>query len=208
MQWNDLPDSDLARQLNARTLPHPTNAAFEEAGWRTAISGLDSPTERDIQLAFAAVHFGRELTSLRQTAVPTTVRGFNRRRLVRLIAAFANQQFLTLREKTRRGLRAQKGGELFDMDRAQQLLVEGAGGQEMSPNDLLTYLVDSLPHWLFHIWQVADDAPSEEPEPVIAFAARAFQVFSIEHSLRHLWLEALWLGTRISKKGNALYDEP
>ncbi len=208
MRWNDLPDSDLTRQLKTKALTHPTNAAFDEGAWRSAVSAIDEPTERDLQLGIAAVHFGRELASLRVSAIPRTVRGFNRPRLVRLLVAFANQQYLTLQAKVRKELKAQKGGRLFDMERAQQLVVEGAGGQEMPPDDLVTYLVDSLPHWLFHAWQVADDAPSNEPEPVIDFAAAAFRIFSIEHSLRHLWLEALWLGTRLRKDGETLVDEP
>jgi hypothetical protein len=208
MQWNDLPDSELTRQLKAKVLTHPTNASFDEAAWRSAISAMEEPTERDLQLGVAAVHFGRELVSLRVSAIPGTVRGFSRRRLVRLLVAFANQQYLTLQGKVRKELKAQKAGRLFDMDRAQQLVVEGAGGQQMPPDDLLTYLVDSLPHWLFHIWQVPDDAPSDEAESAIDFAANAFRVFSIEHSLRHLWLEALWLGTRLRRDGEALLDEP
>jgi hypothetical protein len=208
MQWNDLPDSELTRQLTAKVLAHPTNAAFDEGAWRSAMAALKEPTQRDIQLAVAAVHFGRELASLRVSAIPKTVRGFNRSRLVRLLAAFANQQYLTLQGKVRKGLKAQKSGRKFDMERAQQLVVEGAGGQEMPPDDLLTYLVDSLPHWLFHIWQVADDETSDEPESVIDFAAHAFRVFSIEHSLRHLWLEALWLGTRLGRDAGALIDAP
>lgn len=208
MQWNNLPESDLTRQLKAKTLTHPTNAAFDEAAWRSAVSAIDEPTERDLQLGVAAVHFGRELASLRTSTIPDAVSGFNRRRLVRLLVAFANQQYLTLQVKVRKELKAQNGGRVFDMERAQQMVVEGGGGQQMSPDDLLTYLVNSLPHWLFHIWQVADDAPSDEPESVIDFAAHAFRMFSIEHSLRHLWLEALWLGTRLRKDGGFLVDEP
>lgn len=208
MQWNDLPDSELARQIKAKTLKHPTNESFDEAAWKSAVSAIDAPTERDLQLGVAAVHFGRELSSLRASAIPSTVHGFDRRRLVQLLAAFANQQFLTLQAKVRKELKAQNSGRIFDMERSQQLVVEGAGGQEMPPDDLLAYLVDSLPHWLFHIWQVADDAPSDEPESAINFAARAFQIFSIEHSLRQLWLEALWLGSRIRKDDGTLVDEP
>jgi hypothetical protein len=208
MQWNDLPDSELARQLKAKTLKHPTNVSFDEAAWRAAVSAIDAPTERDLQLGVAAVHFGRELSSLRVSAIPSTVHGFGRRRLVQLLAAFANQQLLTLLAKVRKELKAQNRGMLFDMERSQQLVVEGAGGQEVPPDDLLTYLVDSLPHWLFHIWQVADDAPSDEPESLGGFAARAFRIFSIEHSLRHLWLEALWLGSRLRKDDGMLLNEP
>lgn len=208
MEWSDLPASELKRQLDAKTLSHPTNAAYDQAAWRSAVSAINEPTERDLQLGAAAIHFGRELTSLRMSAIPKTVRGFSRRRLVRLLAAVANQQYLTLQAKLKKGMKQQKSGNLFDMERAQQLVVEGAGGQIASPDDLITYLVDSLPHWLFHIWQVADDAPSDEPKSVIDFAAYALSVFSIEHSLRHLWLEALWLGTRFREEGGALINEP
>jgi len=208
MQWNDLPESELTRQLNAQVLTHPTNAAFDEAKWRSAVAAFAAPTERDLQLGVAAIHFGRELMSLRVSAIPPTVQGFNRHRLIRLLAAFANQQYLTLQQKVRKALKVQKSRRFFDMERAQQLVVEGANGQEMPPDDLLTYLVDSLPHWLFHVWQVADDASSDEPESAISFAAHAFRVFSIEHSLRHLWLEALWLGTRLRNDGGTLVDEP
>ena len=91
MQWNDLPDSELVRQLKAKTLAHPTNASFDAAAWKSAVSAIDAPTERDLQLGVAAMHFGSELASLRVSAIPSTVQGFNRRRLVRLLAAFANQ---------------------------------------------------------------------------------------------------------------------
>ena len=58
-----------------------------------AICGFrdDEPTERDLQLGVAAVRLGCELTSLCVYADPDTVRGFNRHRLVRLLAAFANR---------------------------------------------------------------------------------------------------------------------
>lgn len=208
MKWNDLPESELARQLKAKTLPHPTNAAFDYQAWRSAAMALEEAGERDKQLALAALQFGSELASLRETAIPRTTQGLNRPRLVRLLAAIANQQYLTLQTKVRKELRARNRGVMFDMERSQGLVVEGAGGQELPPDDLITYMVDSLPHWLFHIWQVADDAPLDEPEFPINLAAYAFRVFSIEHSLRQLWLTALWLGTTLSKEGEALVDRP
>lgn len=208
MQWSDLPESELARQLKAKTLEHPTNAAFDGKAWRSALDALAAPTERDVDLTLAAIYFGKELVELRRTGIPLTTEGFNRPRLARLLAAFANQQYLTLRNKITKELKAQKDGGIFDMERAQQLLVEGAGGQQMAPDDLITYLVDSLPHWLFHIWQVPDDVPSQEPQEAIQFAARASQIVSIEHSLRQLWLNALWTGTTLFKDGEALVDTP
>lgn len=209
MEWNDLPDCELARQLKRKKLEHPTSAAFHARAWKAALDGLSAPSGRDLDLALSAIYFGRELARLREFAIPLTTQGFNRPRLVRLLAAFANQQYLTLRTKLLKGLKAQKrAGGILDLDRAQQLFVEGADGQEMTPDDLVTYLVDSLPHWLFHIWKVADNAPSDEPERAIDFAARASHIASLEHSLRTLWLNALWTGTGLYKDGDALIDTP
>lgn len=208
MQWLDLADSELKRQLSSKALAHPTNVAFDFDAWRSAVKTLPNPTDRDRYLALAAMQFGTEIASLRISAVPKIVEGFNRCRLVRLMVAFANQQYLTLRKKVLDGLKAQKTGKILDMERAQRLVVEGAGGQEMPPDDLLTYLVDSLPHWLFHIWQVPDETASEEPASLIDFAAFASTVVSLEHSLRQLWLNALWLGSKFIEADGALVDVP
>jgi hypothetical protein len=208
MQWNDVPKSELVQQLNAKTLDHPTNASFDIEAWRLAFRALPCPTERDMDIAISAIHFGKELASLRQIHIPQTTEGFSRPRLVRLLAAFANQQYLTLRHKVVKGLKAKVNGGVLDMERTHQLFVKGAGGQEMTPDDLITNLVDSLPHWLFHIWKVPDDVPSNEPQQAIQFAARASHIVSIEHSLRQLWLNARWIGTRLFTDGDALIDTP
>jgi len=208
MEWNDLPKSELAQQLKNRKLEHPTSAAFDGEAWRAALETLAAPNARDLDLALAAIYFGRELASLRRTGIPLITKGYNRPRLLRLLAAFTNQQYLTLRTKLLKELKAQKDDGIFDMERAQQLFVEGAGGQEMAPDDLVAYLVDSMPHWLFHVWRVADDAPSEEPSEAIQFAALASQIISIEHSLRSLWLNALWTGTALIEDEDALVDTP
>ena len=72
MQWNDLPNSELARRLKAKELSH---AAFDDATWIAAVDAISEPTERDLQLGFVAIHFGRELSSLRVAAIPATVAG-------------------------------------------------------------------------------------------------------------------------------------
>lgn len=207
VEWTDLPDCELARMLRAKRLEHPTSASFEATAWSSALADLEHATGRDADLAAAAVFLGGELGELRRSAIPLTTRGFNRSRLVRLMVAFANQQYLTVRDQVLRKLKAQGRG-VMNMDSAQNMLIEGAGGQRVLPDDLITYLVDSLPHWLFHIWQVADDAPSDETASAAGFAAQANQIVSVEHSLRQLWLNALWVGTRLEEDGATLVDVP
>ena len=207
VEWTDLPDCELARMLRAKRLEHPTSASFDAAAWSSALDGLEDATGRDADLAAAAIFLGGEVDELRRSAIPLTTRGFNRSGLVRLMVAFANQQYLTVKDQVLRRLKAQGRG-VMNMDSAQNMLIEGAGGQRMLPDDLITYLVDSLPHWLFHIWQVADDAPSNEPASAAGFAARTNQIVSVEHSLRQLWLNALWVGTKLEEDGGTLVDVP
>ena len=208
MQWNDLPISELAKQLNAKALEHPTSVKFDGKAWVAALAALPERSERDIELAKSAIHYGAELSSLREFAIPRMVAGFNRLRLIRLLAAYANQQHLVLREKVRQELKERKKRYLFDMEMSSQMLLESDGGQKMTPDDFTAYLVDSLPHWLFHIWQVADDAPSHEPEDASQFAQNALAIASVEYSLRSLWLNALWAGTILKENGEGFHEIP
>lgn len=209
MEWNDLPDSSLANELNAKKLAHPTNASFDPVAWVEAIAALADPSQRDVDLTFAAIHYGHQLGSLREYNIPLITQGFSRQHLVRLAAAYANQQYMTLTETARTQLKAvgRKTG-VYDFERAQQQFVSNVAGQEMTADDHIVYLVDSLPHWLFHIWKVAEDAPIDEPEDAFQFAGRAMAIASIERSLRHLWLCTLWNGNAIEKTENKLIEGP
>lgn len=209
MQWNDLTVSPLAKQLKVKELAHPTNSNFDAAAWIKAAEAIPTPSQRDRDLMFAAIYYGRELGSLREHRIPSLTKGFTRQRAARLAAAYANQQFMTLSNKVLAQIRAErrKSG-VFDLERAQQQFVRNVGGQEMTADDHVVYLVDSLPHWLFHIWTLGDDAQVDEPAEAIQFAAQAMAVASIEHSLRHLWLSALWNGDAIEMAGKTFIEGP
>lgn len=208
MKWNDLPISELAKHLNAKALEHPTSAKFDGKAWDAALAALPERSERDVELARSAIHYGAELSSLRKFAIPRMAAGFNRPRLIRLLAAYANQQFLLMRETARQELKERKKSDVFDMEMSSQTLLESAHGQKMTADDFATYLVDSLPHWLFHVWQVADEAPSHEPEDVSQFAKNALAIASIEYSLRNLWLNALWSGTILKEDDKGFREIP
>ncbi|MBS0483444.1 MAG: hypothetical protein JSR96_15135 [Proteobacteria bacterium] len=209
MEWNDLPISSLDRALRSKSLAHPTSAAFDADAWITAAETLAQPTERDADLAVAAIHYGCELADLRKFSIPLITKGLSRPRLVQLLAAYANHQYLVLlRKASRQARRDRREGGILDMERAQQQFVANAGGQELPADDHLTFLVDSMPHWLFHIWQVGDEGDDEGPEDPWAFGATASAIVSVEHSLKQLWMGALWLGDAILKEGAALIESP
>lgn len=209
MEWTDLPKSDLAQLLKSKKLEHPTSAAFDAAAWREAAARLDDRSQRDTDLAIAAIYYGSEIGGLRERMIPLIVAGMNRPQLVRVLVAFANQQYLTLLHKVITRTKAnRRSGAIYEVERSQQQFVGNTGGQEMNADDLTTFLVDGMPHWLFHIWRVADDAPSTETGSIVQYAALASEIVSIEHSLRGLWLNALWCGNALTREGDALVDAP
>lgn len=206
MRWNDIESCELARQLTAKQLEHPTSAKFDAEAWLKALDSLPNPTQRDYDLAVAAVHFGSELASLRETGIPLTIAGFDRTELIKLLAAYANHQFLAVTGNAKKKLKENRKNPVLDLEAASQMLVEGAGGQTMAPDDLIANLVDCLPHWLFHIWCAVKDMPTAEPQDTFDFAARAGQIVSIEHGLKKLWLNVLWNGSFLDEEGEGLFD--
>ncbi|HET9640595.1 MAG TPA: hypothetical protein VFP12_15455 [Allosphingosinicella sp.] len=166
------------------------------------------PSPRDQSLKAAAIYFGREITSLRAVAADKLVSGLSKPRAIRLLAAIANQQFLTLRERALKQARPARRNEPVHLEQLNQRLVPGASGQEMTADDSLAYLVDSLPHWLHHIQAIPDDAEGPEPKDGQQFAARAIAIASVEHSLKQLWHGALWEENRLRVEGDSIIEEP
>lgn len=208
MQWPDPIDSPLFRKVRSNELPHPTSAAFNPQSWQAAASELVDPSPRDRSLKAAAIFYGREIASLRSAAGDKLVAGLSRPRAIRLLAAIANQQFLTLREAAFKRAKPARRNEAVHLEQLNQRLVPGASGQEMTADDSLTYLVDSLPHWLHHIQAIPDAAGGPEPKDGQQFAARAIAISSVEHSLKQLWHGALWEENRLRMEGHSIIEEP
>lgn len=208
MEWKDLPDSELFRSLRSGKLPHPTQGAFDPTAWAQAAKQLKEPNHRDLALLHAALRYGHELSSLRTFATDKMAKGITKGRAVRLLSALANQQFLTLRNSMREQTRKLLRRGPMHMEQLAQQPVEAIALQELNADDHVTSLVDSLPHWLFHIWASLDDATAATPSNVIGFGARALAISSIEHGFRDLWQGVLWLGHDVSARGDVLVDSP
>ena len=207
MKWNDLPPSELASWVTTKKLEHPTNSKFDPAVWQAAFDALSAPTDRDRELLVTALHYGHEVASLRHHAIPKVTEGLSRKRLITILAAFANQQYLSiLDEMTSKLKKERRSSGVYDPERVQQTFLSNSGGQEMPADDMITFQVDSLPHWLFHILKVEDGVEDSEIEDTASFAARAMKTSSIEHSLRHMWLSSLWNGDKVVERGMELVD--
>lgn len=209
MEWNDLTSSPLSVALKTKTLPHPTSANFDDSKWREAIEEIGEPTQRDRDLAAAAIRYGHEVSSLRQYCIPAMTEGYSRQQLTTLLVAVMNQQFLNLRQilLQKHKEKGRRGG-MLDFERMQQTPVSNFGGQDMTADDHAAYLVDSIPHWLFHILQAPEDGVRDGIEDAGRFASSACSIASVEHGLRQLWHNVLWCGSGLRKENGEVIDFP
>ncbi|OYX77076.1 MAG: hypothetical protein B7Y85_10855 [Brevundimonas sp. 32-68-21] len=69
-------------------------------------------------------------------------------------------------------------------------------------------MVDTLPHWLFHIMQIPADARVSPPQFPQAFAARALALCSLERGLRDLWHDVRWNNYAVSGRGEECRHVP
>ncbi len=204
MDWNDIADCELLKQLKAGKLPHPTNAAFEDALWREALDALATKTDRDYQLATSAIFFGRELASLRTFMEGRLLAGLTRDSAIRLLAALANHQHLTMLAKVEGALRRGDKSKPLHLEQMGQKLFETKFGQQMTADDATATLVDTLPNWLHHLWQIPLDAADQPPKDLPSYGARALTLSSVERGLRDLWQGALWQGDTLREDGDDL----
>ena len=211
MPLNDpIANSELFRQLTKRrSLKHPTAATFDASAWLAAAARLDPPTARDMHLVRAAIHFGREIGSLRQRIADYLVASHSRESGVRLLAAIANQQYIVLLQKVVRvSRRLARDSRTSHLELITQNLVRNGPGQRMTADDHVTHLVDALPHWLHHLWQIPPRTtalPIAEPFQV---GMTAMSIASIERGLRDLWHTVLWEGYQLTAYEGGLVITP
>lgn len=199
MEWTDVPESPLFRMLVGKGLPHPTSRAFSDRPWLDAVKEIEAPSPRDYILAAGALEYGRELQTLRAFAGARAVEGLTTSAGIRLLAAMANQQYLTLVALGKVAYEA-SGGEAH-LESIAQAPIASVWDQELSGDDHSTNLVDSLPSWLFSILQIPPDVEASPPLQPQQFGTRAMVYSSLEHGLRNLWHDVLWSNYAISGKG-------
>jgi hypothetical protein len=117
-------ESELfSRLVKARSLPHPTARRFDRQIWEDAIASIEAPSSRDYQLCSAAIHFGREIQSLRSAYEPRLFRDMDKRTGVLLSIAMANYNFLILIKRAHENAKQ----ELRKKDRPLSVGNQGAG---------------------------------------------------------------------------------
>lgn len=205
---SDLAASELLDRVGKGELPHPTSSGFDAQRWIDAMEQLKQKTVRDIALATSAIHYGREIASLRATHAASLVENMSRSGGLRLLAAIANQQYLTLMGKVTAANKARRGKGPVHLEQLHQAPVVNVAGQGMTGDDHATSLTDALPHWLHHIMALPDDGACHTPDKPGQVAAKAIMTCSIERGLRDLWMEALWSGHWLSSENGTMLHQP
>ncbi len=181
-------------------LAHPTANAFDPAPWFAVLED-EAATDRDRTLATGALYFGRQFRSLRQDLLRPAVANLGGYTLLRLALAQANRALLIARGRIAKAQVAAKLGAdgIYDMQALARI-----GGSRLQPNmsadEIITTIVDALPHWLFHAAERMND---HDVGPLVLrdAGARVEGILSVERGLRNLWLSILWEDQRLTWEG-------
>lgn len=199
MEWVDLPESEIFELVRRGKLQHPTNSKFDPKPWVSAIAELEDSTLRDVQLGFAAIYYGQQITTLRDTAKERLPK-ISKTKALRLLAATANQQFLIGRKKSQEHINSVHDKKTpINLVQAGQALFDTQYGQTFNLDDLTTSLVDALPCWLFQICNGDDETATNSNTKPTDIAGLALSIASIENGLRTLWQATLWTNATLLK---------
>ncbi|MCP5087137.1 MAG: hypothetical protein GY952_10090, partial [Rhodobacteraceae bacterium] len=193
------------RQKDRLSSPFARN--FNPDQWREAMEG-NLENERDANLCLSAIFFGNQVSTLRQRYHHELFHGISKRSALILSVGSANRNFFALRDEYRKR-RSGKSGEseavhLMELGKSS---VENAPQSGLSSDDVVTAIVDTLPHWFFEAKGLAD---CREPIDTDFFdlERRAGVVLSVEAGIRDLWNAALWEGCRLKKEGDEMHFGP
>ena len=195
------------RLIREKSLRHPTARNFDEAEWATAFDHLEAPTVRDEQLATAAVHYGREIRSLRQTFESNLFKDLDRRTAILLSIGVANHNFVALRQKGRKLARNSVRDGVVHLGLVGRTPIPSSfPGNETSGDAGTAIIVDTLPHCLERANSLT--GPLSNTTAMSATGAKLFVTMSIEHSLRDLWQQILWDGWALRRGDGRLRHDP
>ena len=196
---------DRLRGRKIPSLPQPTSTAFSWELWDEIVQDPLS-TARDLELSTAAFFFGNEIKTLRKYMLGDTFRDLSRSAVIQLALARSNRGYTIVRARLERAIKDGHDDKVIDFREYAR-----TGGSRMQPNmsadDVVTSIVDSLPHWFAQASTVPVDYISDFSR-ILAVGTKAEAALSIEHGLRNLWQAVLWEGSRLAKHGSDLVLVP
>jgi hypothetical protein len=187
----------FSKLVYQRRLRHPTARNFEPEAWKIAWKDLKNPTDHDGQLLVAALCYGHEVATLRETLEPQLYQGLNRRTAKIVTFATANQQYRLIQQKAKQEAQKYRKGGIARIDRLPSVKISLAyESNRVSPDAAVTAIVDTLPHCLERTNKLPDKAAAKNAD-LEEISAKLFTVLSVEHGLRDLWQQILWDGWQL-----------
>lgn len=190
-------------------LSSPFAKNFNIVQWKDALSDTQD-NKRDTKLCLSAIFFGQQVSSLRKQHVEKIFKGISKRSALILAVGSANRNYLVLKtdsQKKQLKNASSKNTEPFHLMDGGKVDSQIALQKNLSSDDLITSIVDTLPHWFFEAKELAD-----EREPITTDFGHLEQiagwVLSVEAGLRDLWMSALWEAREFKNEGEALVFGP
>jgi hypothetical protein len=204
-------DSELFRRVTGRqqpSLPHPTSLNFDPRQWIDALAQLNDRNQRDRDLTEAAVWFGLQIVSLRQMFAPL-LEGLSSSIAVQMLVGQGNRDYRVLINKIGGKLRHLSNDEIPHLEAITEVLIRvGNTGQQQTPDAIMEGIVDTLPHWFFHAWQLPRDGVPPADREIASIAGKTMAMMSLERAYRSLWQRALWEGWRLEFSGEKIRFTP
>ena len=165
---------------------------------------------RDIKLCMSALFFGQQISSLRRQHIESVFNSISKRSALVLAVGSANRNYLALRRDFRK--KQSKLAKSKDTDPFHLMEIGKAGSQiapqkNLSQDDLVTAIIDTLPHWFYEASTLADDREPIQTE-FGRLELQAGMALSIEAGLKDLWMSALWEGREFKKDRDVLIFGP
>ena len=198
--------SKLFRALvKTKTLDHPTSVKFDPAKWLLEALSGGPLSERDKIILKAALYFGEEVRLLRSSVEKYLVAPYSRESGKRLLASTVNQQFMIMREKVLRANRRFIRNRIeTHIEALTQTVVRTVDGQRFNADDHITHLVDAVPHWLYHLWQITPGGAAPRLQDPSVAGLESIRVASMERGLRDLWHSVVWQGHEVCNRNEGV----
>ncbi len=163
-------------------LASPFSKAFDYQTWINAEKEC-SGSVRDQDLLACGLFVAGQLNALRGTFFRKLFSGLSKRTAVRLALASANLEYFAFRKHFRRLIEKQfERGEPLHIEELREIEFLGPGNAT-SPDDFVTAVVDSVPHWLFEAKDL-NDAREGSYFKFQDLRRRCSSILSVEHALR------------------------
>lgn len=193
-------ESFLFSQLTKnKSLPHPTARNFDRQKWIDAAAAGDTLSPRDKRLLAAALHFGNEIQSLRQTFEARLFESLAQRTAILLSIAMANHNYIVLRKRAAESVSnaiRRKGGAVAPDRIARQPFAGAYPGSMSDADGAVTAIVDTIPHCIERA--IRRPLHGQTPKDFWTHGSTLFAILSLEHSLRDIWQSVLWDGWELA----------